>query len=158
MYICIYIYIYEIIWDYKRMYHVLDGSSSISDLYPMATVTPHMAGLSVFKSQWSPQHQRYCCYKSHVACTTKAWALWWVVGIFQSPAGHFANLCNFSQYSQNWKWKGIVEKVLSPYIYLFKHWDMLTLDMDGQGSISCALWQVTYRLLGGAHHRENCLT
>lgn len=28
-------------------------------------------GLSVFKSQWSPQHQRYCCYKSHVACTTK---------------------------------------------------------------------------------------
>ena len=55
------------------------------------------SGLGVFKNQWSPQHQRYCCYKSHVACTTKAWemvCIWWV---FSNPC---CALRNFSQVSR----------------------------------------------------------
>ena len=29
------------------------------------------AGVGDWRRQWSGQHQRYCCYKHHIACTTK---------------------------------------------------------------------------------------
>ena len=60
------------------------------------------SGLGVFKNQWSPQHQRYCCYKSHVACTTKAWemvGIWWVYGgYFPILAAHFATSVRFPEW------------------------------------------------------------
>ena len=53
----------------------IDSSESVLQLRGCSVQNltfDQVAGYGNWKTQWSHEHQRYCCYKSGEACVTKA--------------------------------------------------------------------------------------
>ena len=48
------------------------GHDRFTDVQHCVTSRLHFAGYGSWKTQWSHEHQRYCCYKFKESCTTKA--------------------------------------------------------------------------------------